>query len=164
MRVLTILFLIVTGCADYSNTYELEGFDDTEKEVIQAAIDTWCDASQGDHCGHIGHNTEASSISLSDETGRESGDYGVCILGPNNIDDIIIYDNKDKEDWLAILHKVTLHELGHHYRGKGHLPKGQGYVMDPCGKSIGSVLTKKDLDSEYDESITCHSDDGNPKK
>lgn len=147
------LALIVSACAGNKNTFRLKGeWTDWEIVAAQDAFDEWCDVSEGKYCATISDENDGSELVLSDLTAEETGRAGYY-QGRLPRPVLTVYRNRQNKEWLNSVRLVVLHELGHHFRGHGHLPEGN--VMQPCTNNVNS-LTKADLESPYSTEIkTC---------
>ena len=124
------------GCGGLEDGWRLDGIPE---EPVQAALDEWCSV-------------------------------GYCdALNPNGVDLIQIDDSQEVVQWLGIhetradgeahrilvssevpteqLRVLLLHELGHHFRGGGHLPPGN--VMAHYLADASEHLTELDISGEY---------------
>jgi hypothetical protein len=165
-RLILILLATIglTGCAGNPDTFKLKGnWLDGEKAIIQYALNDWCNTSKGEYCGSIGDDGD-SSIIFSKKTAKQSGRNGSNIVGPDGASTIIIYNRRAFYEWNTTwLSRTLKHELGHHFRGQGHI-KGYGNVMNPCGDSSKNMLTTEDVESTLDRAVTCASETENPER
>lgn len=134
------------GCAEEPSTpnFRVEGFTADEVELIQQAIDQWCEVSNGKYCEVIDPN--ASNV-IKFNPNWSKAHLGLTTLdGATNT--IEIYNNRDYEDWKKVVYAVALHELGHHYRHnvKHLLPMGNDVMA--CG-TLTRTLTADDINAEY---------------
>jgi hypothetical protein len=149
-RLVSVLLVLLAcaGCASTPHQWRLEGDTPAERASVQSAFAEWC--NRGGYCDSLSDDGDSKLFF--------SGPWRPGIMGTiytvtdqfGNIDAGIIQLrlNRESPDWLDQVRRVTLHELGHWYRGlDSHLPAGN--VMTPCYETAAKHLTAADLTDDY---------------
>ena len=152
-KFLLVALALLSGCAEAQTpNFRVEGFTADEIEVIQDSLDQWCEVSNGKYCEVIDQN--ASNVIRFDSNWSKAN-LGTTLLD-GDTHTITIYNNKDTwDDWYGLLNSVVLHELGHHFRGDGHLAPMGNDVMSACG-NMTTELTEDDVNGDLLKSNVCH--------
>lgn len=141
--------LVTNACAqgEKSNPrhYHLEGFNEAEIQVIEAAAEEWCNATEGVDCLTFGEDGD-SVIKVATVTDL-SGDDGQCWKkSASGIITIKIADHRDNPNWLEHLHKVVRHEMGHSLQSHPQ-ELGPNNAIAEYTEDTAPNITKRDIES-----------------
>jgi hypothetical protein len=129
---------LVAGCSTRPESFRVSGFSAVEVAQLQSAADEWCSATNGDYCPSLsgGENTVELVSELSD---RASSRYALT----GGVGHVWVLDRSDDANWLKMLRRSFLHELGHNAGCRNELADGN--VMAANEDSEPDHLTATDV-------------------
>jgi hypothetical protein len=95
--------------------FHLEGFTETEIQVIEDAADEWCEKTLGEDCvtfGEDGDSVIKLAVQADMDYVGQTGKHNKKMVSKTST--IKILDQRDNPDWLNQLHILVRHEMGHH--------------------------------------------------
>jgi hypothetical protein len=137
-RLAVAIAILTAGCASRPEAFRVSGFEPDELEQLQSAADEWCNATGGAYCPSLsgGENT----VELVPELSNGAGARYALTGGKGRV---WIADRSDNADWLRLLRRSFLHELGHNAGCRSHGPDGT--VMAEAEGSEPDHLTASDV-------------------
>jgi len=118
-QIVILLSFIFLGCNEdiTSDNFNQIGFEDYQ-DILYEAADKWCEVTNGQHCATFegGENT----IELVDMFEKDT--TGFIQYGCEGCGDRIEISERPQE--LIGMQLTIMHELGHHFGCKRHLPDG----------------------------------------
>lgn len=152
---MVLCMVMLIGCKGNSDTFTTQGFTEEERVVIGEALAEWCEASNHNYCGNLGGSvTEDGTSSFVFSENAPIPSTANIFHGPDREDVITIFNNRSSVNWLDKLMNSSLHELGHHFRGYGHLSNDNQHIMSPCVTELVR-LTPGDISETLDIGNVC---------
>lgn len=152
MLLAIILCAGVWGCYDKPHQFQTnQEFTPAEIDVVQAAADEWCTASDGRACARIGVDGD-SDLTLAKSMPPRCSPNAIGLHSRidynSGASHITILDQRNQDEWLVLLYNVARHELGHHW-GCGDIAGTpmDGIVENAIGTQID--LTKLGCMNKY---------------
>jgi hypothetical protein len=141
-KLLLLGLLALVGCGEMDDGFVTVGLTDEETVSVQIALDQWCGGSEERMCSRL-NPKGTSSIGLTAALGNS---HTAEAYRNEGVTQILVADDRANPQWLDCFGTNILHELGHHFRGSGHLDMDPlQNVMVQKGNPCGGTLSEADI-------------------